>query len=111
MSKPPLNLDDVDWDDDEDPPPPPEEPEPEIVSNRGKLQDRVNPLQVRRRELWLLCTSRTRREARAQKGGLRTAARQLARAPLSFLFVFLPPLLGVAAAACGSARVAAVARL
>lgn len=49
MSEPPLNLDEVDWDDDEDPPPPPEEPEPEIVSNRGKLQDRVNPLQVRRR--------------------------------------------------------------
>lgn len=61
MSQPPLNLDDVDWDDDEDPPPPPEEPEPEIVSNRGKLQDRVNPLQVRLPRS--RCTSRAAADA------------------------------------------------
>ena len=47
MSAPDLDNDDL-WDDSEDPPPPPpEEDEPEVISNRGKLQDRVNPLQLK----------------------------------------------------------------
>ena len=75
MSGPPdLDNDDL-WDDSEDPPPPPpEDDEPEVISNRGKLQERVNPLQLKMMEDARKAEERRTREEKEAKLAAKLAA-------------------------------------